>query len=30
MGLDEQVIRGYTRNHEAEEKRQEELRLEGL
>ena len=30
VGLDEQVIRAYIRNQEAEEKRQEELRLEGL
>lgn len=30
VGLDEQVIRAYIRNQEAEEKRQEEMRLEGL
>jgi putative transposase len=30
VGLDEQVIREYIRNQEAEEKRQETLRLEGL
>ena len=30
VGLDEQVIREYIRHQEAEEKRQESLRLEGL
>lgn len=30
VGLDEQVIREYIRNQDAEEKRQETLRLEGL
>ncbi len=30
IGLDEQVIRAYIRNPEAEEKRQEELGFEGL
>jgi len=30
VGLDEQMIRAYIRNQEAEEKRQESLRLEGL
>ena len=30
VGLDEQVIRDYIRNQDAEEKRQETLRLEGL
>ena len=30
VGLDEQVVREYIRNQEAEEKRQESLRLEGL
>ena len=30
VGLDEQLIRDYIRNQEAEEKRQEQLRLEGV
>ncbi len=30
VGLDEQVVREYIRNQEAEEKRQDSLRLEGL
>ena len=30
VGLDEQMIRAYIRNQEQEEKRQEQLRLEGL
>jgi putative transposase len=30
VGLDEQVIRDYIRNQEQEEKRQEELQLQGL
>ncbi len=30
VGLDEQVIREYIRHQEAEEKRQEQMRLEGL
>ncbi len=30
VGLDEEVIRKYIRNQETEEKRQEQMRLEGL
>ena len=30
VGLDEQIIREYIRNQEQEEKRQEQMRLEGL
>ena len=30
VGLDEHMVREYIRNQEAEEKRQENLRLEGL
>ncbi len=30
VGFDEEVIRKYIRNQEAEEKRQEQMRLEGL
>ncbi len=30
VGLDEQMIREYIKNQEREEKRQEQLRLEGL
>jgi len=30
VGLDEQMIRAYIKNQEREEKRQEQLKLEGL